>query len=107
MRFEARPNLRAAHRFLVELLTNGLKLLGLILHLLALLIIVDSQLLQSLENLLHLILGGLVLCLQAVEFCLQVLMVAARGGQKLQEEEKCVISPPLSSVYVALEDVCL
>lgn len=101
------PKFPPAHRFLVEFLTDGLKLLGLILHLLALLIIVDSQLLQSLENLLHLVLGGLVLCLQAVQFCLQVLMVAARGSQKLQVAEKSVVRLPLSGVHVALGDVCL
>lgn len=84
-------NVLPSHRFLVKLLTDGLKLLGLILHLLALLIIVDSELLQSLQNFLHLVFGGLVLCLQAVQFCLQVLMVTARGSQKLQVEEKGVV----------------
>lgn len=84
------PNLLPPYRFLVKFLTDGLKLLGLILHLLALLIIVDSKLLQSLENLLDLVLGGLVLCLQAIQFCLQVLMVTARRSQKLQVKEKGV-----------------
>lgn len=94
-----------AHRFLVKLLADGLKLLGLILHLLALLVIVHSQLLQRLEHLLHLVLGGLVLCLQAVQLCLEVLVVAARGSQELQAEEKSDITLLLFkwiSGYVAL-----
>lgn len=73
-----------AHRFLVELFTDGLKLLGLVFHLLTLLVVVHSQLFQSLEDLLHLIFGGLVLCLQTVQLCLEVLVIAARGGQELE-----------------------
>lgn len=73
-----------AHRFLVELFADGLKLLGLVLHLLTLLVVVHSQLLQSLEDLLHLIFGGLVLRLQAVQLCLEVLVISAGGGQELE-----------------------
>ena len=73
-------HLSPAYRFLVKLLTDGLKLLGFILHLLALLVVVDGQLLQSLEHLLHLVLGGLVLCLQAVQLSLEVLVIAAGGA---------------------------
>lgn len=83
--------LLSAHRFLVELLADGLKLLRLILHFLALLVVVYGQLLQSLEHLLHLVLGGLVLSLQAVQLGLEVLVITARGGEKLQEAEKKVL----------------
>lgn len=83
----ARCSLSSAHRFLVELLADGLKLLRLVLHFLALLVIVYGQLLQSLEHLLHLVLGGLVLSLQAVQLGLEVLVVTARGGEKLQREK--------------------
>lgn len=69
-------SLSQAHRFLAELLADGLKLLGFILHLLALLVIVDGQLLQSLQHLLHLLLGGFVFSLQAVQLCLEVLVIA-------------------------------
>lgn len=66
----------AAHRFLVKLLTEGLKLLGLILHLLALLVIVDGKFLQRLQHLLHLLLRRFVLHLQTRQLCLQVVVVS-------------------------------
>lgn len=81
-------NVFPAHRFLVELLADGLKLLGLVFHFLALLVVIHSQLLQSLEDLLHFILGGLVLRLQTVQLCLEVLVIAARGRQELETFRK-------------------
>lgn len=66
----------AAHRFLVKLLTDVLKLLGLILHLLALLVIVDGKFLQRLQHLLHLLLRCFVLHLQTHQLCLQVVVVS-------------------------------
>ena len=77
--------LSLTYRFLAKLLTDGFKLLGLILHLLALLVIVDSQLLQGLQHLLHLLLRGLILCLQAVQLSLEVLMITTGGSQELRE----------------------
>lgn len=49
-----------------------------LLHLLALLVVVDGQLLQGLQHLLHLLLGQLVLRLQAAQLLLDLLVVAPR-----------------------------
>lgn len=93
------------YRFLAQLLANGLKFLGLVLHLLTLLVVVDGQLLQSLQHLLNLLLGGLVLCLEAVQLSLQVLVIAAGGGEELQTESRSLTSTPLAPQQ--LLDACI
>jgi len=59
-----------------------------LLHLLALLVVVDGQLLQRLQHLLHLVLRRLVLRLQTVQLRLEVLVISAGRAEKLQTGER-------------------
>lgn len=75
------------HHFLSKLFSQQLVLDALLLHLQALLVIVERQLLQGLENFLHLGLGRVVLGLQRAELRLHPLAVTAGWGQELREAE--------------------
>lgn len=66
------------YRFFVQFFAESFKLSGLVLHLLAFLVIVDSQFLQGLQNLLHLLFGRFILSKQAVQFGLQDVVVPLR-----------------------------
>lgn len=66
------------YRFFVQFFAESFKLSGFVLHLLAFLVIVDSQLLQGLQNLLHLLLGRFILSQQAVQLGLQHVVVTLR-----------------------------
>lgn len=65
------------HHFLRQLFSQQFILNALLLHLQALLVIVERQLLQGLENFLHLSLGRVVLGLQPAELRLHPLAVTA------------------------------
>lgn len=65
------------YHFLGQLVRQELVLQALLLHLLALLVIVDGQLLKSLQHLLHLSLGTVALHLQPAEFRLDLVAVTA------------------------------
>ena len=71
------------HRLVLQLL--GQLQVGLLslLHFLALLVVVDGQLLQGLQHLFHLLLGQLILRLQAAQLLLDLLMVAPGRRQQL------------------------
>lgn len=98
------------HHFLSKLFSQQLVLDALLLHLQALLVIVERQLLQGLENFLHLGLGRIVLGLQPAELRLHPLAVTAGWGQELRDAENSriytvnvyimavTISPPNPSV---------
>lgn len=73
----------ATHHLLGQLVHQQLVLLALLLHLLGLLVIVDGQLLQSLKNFLHLILGGIILGLQVAQLPLDLLIVSPSRHQQL------------------------
>lgn len=98
------------HHFLRQLFSQQLVLDALLLHLQTLLVIVERQLLQGLQNFLHLGLGWIVLGLQPAELRLHPLAVTPRWGQQLREVENSriytvnvyimavTISPPKPSV---------
>ena len=67
----------STHLFLHKFLGERLKLLVLVVNLLRLLVVVDGQLLESLEDLLHLLLSALVLLLDPVHLLLEQLVVPA------------------------------
>ena len=71
------------HLFVSEFLSESLVLLTLALHLLALLVIVECQLLQCLQHFLHLILGRVILSLDPRHLCLQHLVVTPGGSNEL------------------------
>lgn len=52
-------------------------------HLLALVVVVDGQFLQSLQNLLHLVFGRVAFLLQPGQLLLQTFIVLAAGRQQL------------------------
>lgn len=62
-----------------ELLIELLIAVVLVLHLLAFVVIVDGELLQRLQNFLHLLFGGVIVPLQSQEFLLQTLVVLPVG----------------------------
>ena len=64
-----------AYHFLGQLVSKQLVLQAFLLHLLALLVIVDGQLLQSLQHLLHLGLGAVALHLQPAELSLDLVSI--------------------------------
>jgi len=72
------------YHFLGQLVSQQLVLHTLLLHLLALLVIVDGQFLQSLKDLLHLSLGTVALHLQSAELSLDLVPITPGGGQELK-----------------------
>lgn len=76
-----------SHLFVGELLSESLILLALALHLLALLVIVEGQLLQRLQHLFHLVLGRVVFSLDPRHLCLQHLVVTPGGSNELWGKE--------------------
>lgn len=65
-----------AYLLSLELLGELVALAALAVNLLRLLVVVDGELLESLQHFLHLLLGGFVLLLDAVHVALQGLVVA-------------------------------
>lgn len=88
--------LQGTHGFVWELLIQLLVGVAFVLHLLALLIIVDSKFLQCLQHLLHLLFGWVAVSLQSGHFILQTLKVLSAWQQQLcgmiddeEEDERC------------------
>lgn len=71
------------YHFLSQLISQQLVLQAFLLHLLALLVVVDGQLLQSLKHLLHLSLGTITLHLQPAQLSLNLVSVTTRRGHQL------------------------
>lgn len=93
-------NLRSTHRLVLQLLGQQQVCFISLLHLPALLVIVDGQLLQSLQHLLHLLLGQIVLRLQPTQLLLDLLVVAPRRRQQLKRPtQKGVIMLDISNIY--------
>lgn len=63
------------HRFVGQLLVQLLVAVVLVLHFLALVVIVDGELLQGLQHLLHLLFGGIAVPLQPGQLLLQTLII--------------------------------
>lgn len=78
------PSSTVTHHFLGQLISQELILDAFLLHLLALLVIVDGQLLQSLQHFLHLSFGTVTLHLQPAEFSLDLVPISPGRGQQLQ-----------------------
>lgn len=76
------------YHFLGQLVGQQLVLQTLLLHLLALLVIIYGQFLQSLEHLLHLSLGTVALHLEPAELSLDLVPVSPGRGQELKEGEE-------------------
>lgn len=74
------------YHFLGQLVGQQLVLQTLLLHLLALLVVINGQFLQSLEHLLHLSLGAVTLHLEPTELRLDLVPVSPGGGQELKKE---------------------
>lgn len=71
-----KPEGSPTHHFLCKFFRQELVLHALLLHLQALLVVVDCQLLQGLQDLLHLRLSRFILRLQPPQFRLHLLAVA-------------------------------
>lgn len=66
-----------------QLLVQLFVALVLVVHLLALVVIVDGKLLQSLQHLLHFLFGSVAVLLQPRQLILQTLVVMTAGQQEL------------------------
>lgn len=93
-RREPRGWTSCSYTFLCQLICQLLVGPCFVLHFLGFLVIIDSQLFQGLEHLLHLILGRLILNLESSQLLLDLLIIPPRGGQKLGRNITAALSDP-------------
>lgn len=87
---DSHPALQTYH-FLCQLVSQQLILQALLLHLLALLVIIDGQFFQSLKHLLHLSFGAVALDLKPAELSLDLVAVPSGGSQELRGKMRGII----------------
>lgn len=86
-----------SYTFLCQLIRQLLVSPGFVLHFLGFLVIIDGQLFQGLQHLLHFILGRLILDLQPGQLLLDLLVIPPRRGQKLGRNITAALSDPKNS----------